>query len=68
MLFKDGMRSYFVLPKKDYTEKKALAKANEHFKENTKALMIQSGRMIDDETVEIGVKGDQWVVSRKGKR
>ena len=68
MLFKDGYRSYFVLPKKDYTEKKALAKANEHFKANIKALQIVSGRMIDMDTVEIGVKGDQWVVSRKGKR
>ena len=68
MLFKDGKRSYFVLPKKDYTEKKALAKANEHFKANIKALQIVSGRMIDMDTVEIGVKGDQWVVSRRGKR
>lgn len=68
MLFKDGKRSYFVLPKKDYTEKKAIAKANEHFKANTNALEIVSGRMIDKDTVEIGVKGDQWVISRKVKR
>lgn len=68
MIFKNGMRAYFVISKKEATEKQALIKANEHFKTNKSELMIQSGKMLDAETVEIGVKGDQWVVSRRGKR
>lgn len=68
MLFKDGWRSYYVIPKKDATEAEAAVIANRYFKVSSKGLVVQSGRMIDKDTVEIGVKGDQWVVSRKGRK
>ena len=67
MLFKNGNRSFYVLSK-DMKKSKALSKANEHFKTNTKDLEIQSGKMIDKDTVEIGAQGDVWVVSRRSKR
>ena len=68
MVFKDGWRAYFVVPKKEATAAEAAVIANRYFKVSSKGLVVQSGRMIDRDTVEIGVKGDQWVVSRKGRR
>ena len=68
MLFKDGNRTYFVISKKEATEKKALAIANEHFKEKVSELEIQSGKMLDEDTVQIGCKGNLWIISRRGER
>ena len=67
MIFKNGMRSFFVIAKAAGTQKEALRKANEHFKTKMENLEIQSGKMLDAETVKIGCKGDQWIISRKGK-
>ena len=67
MLFKNGNRSYFVIPKKDAAKKRALAIANEHFKTRADGLEIQTGKMLDEETVKIGCKGDLWIISRRGK-
>lgn len=66
-IFKNGNRSYVVIPK-SLTKAQALTEANNHFKEKKANLVIESGRMIDEETIEIGNKGYLWVVSRKGKR
>ena len=66
-LFKNGNRSYLVF-KKDIGRRKALSKANEYFKEKVSELEIQSGRMIDDETIKFTTTGTHWVVSRRSKR
>jgi len=66
MLFKAGTRSFFVVSK-DVAKKKALSMANDHFKEKISELEVQSGKMLDEETVKIGCKGDVWVISRRGK-
>ena len=66
MLFKNGRRSFYVISK-EYSKSKAITKANELFKEKTTELEIQSGKMLDAETVKIGCKGDQWIISRKGR-
>lgn len=66
-IFKNGNKSYVVMPK-SYTKEQALKEANKHFKESKASLVIESGRMIDEETIEIGNKGYLWAVSRKGKR
>lgn len=66
-IFKNGKRTYLVF-KKDIGRRKALSKANEYFKEKVSELEIESGRMIDEETIKIGTAGTHWVVSRKGKK
>ena len=67
MIFKDGKRSFYVISKKEASRDKALKIANSHFKTKADGLEIAEGKMLDEETVQIGVKGDLWVVSRKGK-
>ena len=63
-IFKNGCRTYVVLSKA-LTRAQALTKANEHFKAKVTQLEIQSGKMIDDETIKLGKTGTFWVVSRK---
>ena len=41
--------------------------ANEHFKTKISNLEVQTGKMLDEETVKIGCKGDLWIISRRGK-
>lgn len=65
-IFKNGRKSYVVMSK-SLTRQEALKEANKHFKEKKANLVIESGRMKDAETIEIGVKGYLWAVSRKGK-
>ena len=65
-IFKNGNKTYVVMPK-SLTRDKALKEANNHFKTKKENLVIESGKMKDAETVEIGKKGYLWVVSRKGK-
>lgn len=65
-IFKNGVKSYVVI-EKSLTREQALKEANNHFKEKKTNLVIQSGRMIDPETIEIGKTGYLWVVSRRGK-
>ena len=65
-IFKNGNKSYVVMPK-SLTRQQALTEANKHFKEKKANLVIESGRMRDAETIEIGDKGYLWAVSRKGK-
>lgn len=65
-IFKNGNRTYIALPK-EMTKKEALAKANERIKTGKDNLEITTGK-IDGDTLTIGVKGDVWVVFRKGKR
>lgn len=67
MIFKAGKRTYFVIPKSKGTSDAVIKIANRYFKARKMDLEIQSGKMLDDETVKIGCKGDVWVVSRKGK-
>ena len=66
MLFKNGRRSFYVISK-GTKKSKALTMANELFKAKLTDLEVQSGKMLDAETVKIGCKGDMWVISRKGK-
>ena len=66
MLFKNGRKSFYVISKKE-TRAKALTMANEFFKTKVSDLEIQSGKMLDADTVKIGCKGDLWIVSRRGK-
>ena len=66
MLFKNGRKSFYVVTKKE-SRAKALTMANEHFKAKLSGLEVQSGKMLDAETVKIGCKGDLWVISRRGK-
>lgn len=66
MLFKNGNRSFYVISKKTSREK-ALKIANEHFKTKISNLEVRTGKMLDEETVKIGCKGDLWIISRRGK-
>lgn len=66
MVFKAENRSFFVVSKR-VSKEQALTIANNHYKAKVSDLEIQSGKMIDDETVKIGCKGDVWVVSRRCK-
>ena len=63
-IFKNGKKSYVVMPK-SLTRDQALKEANRHIKTKKADLEIQSGRMLDAETVVIGKKGYLWVISRR---
>ena len=67
MVFKDGRRTYFVIPKKEGNAIEALIKANKYLKAKRSELEIVSGKMLDDETVKVGCKGEHWVIYRRGK-
>ena len=67
MIFKNGNRTFYVVSKKEGSADKAAKIANGYFKTAINKLEVQSGKLIDEETVKIGCKGDLWVISRKGK-
>ena len=52
---------------KEVNREKALKIANSHYKTKLNNLEIQSGKMLDEDTVQIGCKGDVWVISRREK-
>lgn len=66
MLFKNGNRSFYVFSK-DEPLRKAMREANKHIKTKLENLEIQSGKMLDEDTVQIGCKGNLWIISRRGK-
>ena len=66
MFFKNGNRSFYVISK-EVNREKALKIANSHYKTKLNNLEIQSGKMLDEDTVQIGCKGDVWVISRREK-
>lgn len=58
-------KTYIAVDKVFNTKGEALTVANRYFKTRKDNLEIKSGKLVG-ETLEIGVKGDLWVVSRKG--
>ena len=53
------------MKKAEYSKTDAVKIANEHFKKKKEDLIVQTGKMIDEETIKIGCRGNLWVVSRR---
>lgn len=58
-------KTYVAVDKVFNTKKEAITIANRYFKTKKDNLEVESGK-VSGQTLEIGVKGDVWVVSRKG--
>lgn len=64
--FKDNKgRRYIAINKAEHSKIDAVKIANVHFKKKKEDLIVQTGKMIDEETIKIGCRGDLWVVSRR---
>lgn len=65
-MFKDSHgRTYIAVAKENCSKEEAIKVANRHFKIKKNLLEVQSGKLNKDNDLEIGVRGDLWVVSRK---
>jgi hypothetical protein len=66
-IFKNGNRTYVAIPKKEcHFHTEARIRANERIKTSKTNLVVTTGK-IDGDTLTVGVKGDVWVVYRRGK-
>lgn len=64
MFVDENGKTYVAIDKVFNTKSEAVTIANRYFKTKKNLLTVQSGK-VSGETLEIGVKGDVWVVSRK---
>lgn len=62
-IYKAGNKTYIAISK-DLKKSEALTYANGYFKAKKDHLRVQEGHLRGDE-LEVGVKGDVWVVSRR---
>ena len=66
MLYKDeNGKTYIAYFKSEMTKDKALTIANYHFKVRKDELKVINGKLNVDGMLEIGGRGDMWVVFRK---
>ena len=65
-MFKDEHgKTYLAFIKSESTKDMAIKSANAHFKTKKDNLRVQSGRILENGDLEVGVRGGWWVVSRK---
>lgn len=66
MLFKDeNGKTYIAYFKSELTKDEVLTIANYHFKVRKDELKVINGKLNEDGMLEIGGRGDMWVVFRK---
>ena len=62
-IYKAGNKTFIAISK-DFKKSEALTYANGYFKAKKEALRVKEGHVRGDE-LEVGVKGDVWVISRR---
>ena len=66
LCFLDENNKAYVAVSKDCNKDRALTIANRYFKTKKDLLKIQSGQIMSGGVLNIGCKGDTWVISKKG--
>lgn len=64
----DNNKAYVAVCKDSCTKDKAITVANRYFKTKKDLLKIQSGQIMSGGVLNIGCKGDTWVISKKEVR
>lgn len=65
-IYKSDDGRTFIAISKTFKKDYAITVANKYFKKKKSDLEIRSGKVTGN-TLEIGVKGDRWVISRREK-